>query len=72
MLYSKLIGQRKMRMYWRGKMGFCPCFVKILKQCLCFETIKYRIYILKFDLKKIKLQVKLNINKVELYAYFVT
>ena len=53
-------------------MGFCPCFVKILKQCLCFETIKYRIYILKFDLKKIKLQVKLNINKVELYAYFVT
>ena len=35
-----------------GKMGFCPCFVKILKQCLCFETIKYRILILKFDLKK--------------------
>ena len=52
MLYSKLIGQRKMRMYWRGKMGFCPFFVKILAQCLCFETIKYRILILKFDLKK--------------------
>ena len=52
MLNSKLIGQRKMRMDWRGKMGFCPYFVKIQTQCLCFEIIKYRIPILKFDFKK--------------------
>ena len=46
-----------------GKMCFCPYFVKNLAQCLCFET--------RFK-KKIKLQVKLNINNVELYAYFAT
>ena len=55
MLYSKLIGQRKMRMYWRGKMGFCPYFVKNLAQCLFFETIKHCILVLKLDLKKIEL-----------------
>ena len=56
-----------------GKMCFCPYFVKNLAQCLCFETIKHRIPVLKLNLKKkIKLQVKLNINNVELYAYFAT
>ena len=35
-----------------GRMGFCRYFKKYLAQCLCFETIKYRILILKFDLKK--------------------
>ena len=47
-----------------GKMCFCPYFVKNLAQCLCFETIKYRILILKFDLKK-KSSYKLNSTLTE-------
>ena len=55
-----------------GKMGFCRYFKKYLAQCLCFETIKYRVPVLKFDFNKIKLQVELDYNKVELYAYLAT
>ena len=55
-----------------GKMGFCPYFKKNLAQCPYFETIKHRVSVLKLDFKKIELQVELNFNKVEFYAYFAT
>ena len=35
-------------------MGFCPYFLKYLAQHPYFETIKYRVSVLKLDLKKKK------------------
>ena len=51
-------------------MGFCPYFLKYLSQCFCFETIKYCVPILKLDLKKIELQVELDITNIKFCAYF--
>ena len=51
-------------------MGFCPYLKKILAQYPCFEIIKHRVSVLKLDLKKIELQVELDISNVEFYAYF--
>ena len=36
----------------------------------CFETIKHCVFVLKLELKKIKLQVELDISNVEFYANF--
>ena len=55
-----------------GENVLFPYFVKNLAPCPCFETIKHRVPVLKLDLKKIKLQVELDISNVEFYAYFVT
>ena len=55
-----------------GKMGFCPYFLKYLAQCFCFETIKHCVFVLKFDFKKIELQVEFNSSNIEFYAYFDT
>ena len=53
-----------------GENGLLPLFKKILAQYSCFEIIKHRVSVLKLDLKKIELQVELDISNVEFYAYF--
>ena len=41
-----------------------PYFVKYLPKCSYFKTIKYYIFILKLDFKKIKFLVEFNIKKI--------
>ena len=55
-----------------GKMGFWTYFLKYLAQCLCFETIKHWVFVLKLNFKKIELQVELDSSNIEFYAYFDT
>ena len=43
-----------------GGNGLLSLFKKILPQCSYSEIIKYYVHILKFDFKKIELQLKLD------------
>ena len=52
------------------KMDSCLYFLKYSINCLCFETIKHRIPILKFDFKKIKFPIETNFMIIEFEVSF--